>query len=185
MPTPNDAATLQALFEGVDAVRDEMQAKWGLDRLPLLVDDDLRAKFYRQQVKWADDLRAAWEAPFLSRDALEGLQKRAGAMRRAWMALDAQAEENGCRAIFPDVMETSLEDGSIAAVVRTDAEAGKVIADGRYVRVYTMSEVGQIISMLPQALQMAKAAFPGASYQKPSRYERDRSWVAEGDEIPF
>lgn len=184
MPTPNDADTLKALFDGVDAVRIEMEQKWGLDRLPALVDDELRAKFYRQQRKWSEDLAAAWQAPFLSRDALEALQKRAGAMRRAWMALDSQAEENGSRAIFPDVMEVSLEDGSIAAVVRSDAEVGKVQAQGRHLRVYTAHEIGQIISMLPAALQMAKAVFPGATYQKPSRFTQPE-WVERGDDIPF
>lgn len=181
MPSADDCATLQAYFEGVDQARAEAETKWGAGRLQQLVDDETRAKFLRQQGRWSQALQAAWEAPFLSRDGLADVQRFAAAQRRAWAAMDAIAEEAGHRPIFPDVWEALLSDGTVVAVVRTDAEASKVIADGRHVAVYTLREVANVIEALPQVLRVAKVEWPGAKVQPPS----DRSWVKQGDELPF
>lgn len=183
MPTSEDQATLQAYFEGVDHARTEAEREWGAGRLPLLVDDDLRAKFNRQQVRWSKAYQAAWASVMLTRDQLEAVTSAAGGMRRAWDALASAATEAGHRPIFPDVMEAALADGSVAAVVRTDAEASKVIADGRHLHVYTMTEIANLIDVLPDALKVAKITFPGATIEPPSA--RDRSWVKNGDPIPF
>jgi hypothetical protein len=182
MPSSEDCATLTAYQQGVDHAREEAETKWGRGRLPLLVSDDLRAKFLRQQVRWSQALQAAWEdaRPYLTRDQLADVAKFAGAMQRAWQALDAAAEEAGHRPIFPDVMEAQLPSGAVLAVVRTDAEASKVIASGREVLVFTMREVANVVAALGEAVSI-KIAWPDAKVQPP----RDLSWVAEGDELPF
>jgi hypothetical protein len=59
-------------------------------------------------------------------------------------------------------METRLADGSVVAIVRTNAEAGKVIADGRHLRVFTMTEIANVIDALPELVLKAKETFPGA-----------------------
>lgn len=181
MPSAEDAATLQAYFEGVDHARAEAEREWGSERLPLLVDDELRGKFNRQKVRWSTAYQEAWQAAHVTRGQLEAVVSAAGAMKRAWAALSAAATEAGHRAIFPDVWETTLGDGTVVAVVRTNAEASKVIADGRHLQVYTLAEVASVIDALPPALQLAKQVFPGAKVQLPT----DRSWVKHGDEIPF
>lgn len=182
MPSAADSATLQALFEGVDAAREEAEREWGRERLPLLVDDETRAKFRRQQVRWSTALQAAWAAPMLTRDLLADVESAAGGMRRAWAKLAELASEAGHRPISPDVWEVRLADGTIAALVQTNDEAAKVIADGRYVAVYTVAEVGNVIDALPGALQMAKVVWPGAKVLPQSDAG---PWSKHGDDIPF
>lgn len=183
-PSPNDAAMLQSVFEGVDAARNEAQSIWGAERLLLLVSDDLRAKAHRQTAKWAKAYQEAWEAKVLTRDVMDAVQTHAQGMRNMWPKLAAAASEAGHRPLSPDVWEFLLADGSVAAFVRTDDEAAKVVADGRYVTVFVLSEMGRIIDMIPAALQTAKIVWPGARFGGDSD-KPDKSWVAKGDQIPF
>jgi hypothetical protein len=182
MPSAEDCATLQAYFEGVDQARADAEAEWGVDRLPMLVDDELRAKFNRQKVRWSTVLQDAWASEVLSRDKLDAVRSAAGGMSRAYAALADAASIAGHRPLSAEVWETRLADGRVAAVVRTDDEARHVIASGRHLAVYTLAEVANIIDALPEALQIAKTEFPGA---KVLPREHDRSWVRTGDEIPF
>lgn len=181
MPSPTDAATIQALGMGVEAAREASELKWGMGRLELLVSDDLRAKFLRTQGSWSKAYQTAWDADVLTRDMLAAVTDRAAGMAKAYVALDAAATEAGHRPVAPFVWEVRLEDGSVAALVQTNAEASKVIADGRYLSVYTAAEIGHVIDALPKSLQLAKQVFPGAMVQA----HHDRSWVKSGDEIPF
>lgn len=181
MPSAEDCATLQAYFEGVDHARSEAEAEWGVGRLPMLVSDDMRAKFNRQKARWSNAYQAAWNSDRLTAAQLADVQSAAGGMQRAFAALATAASEAGHRPIKPWVWETTLADGSVAAVVQTDAEAAHVIAEGRCVQVYTLAEIANVIDALPPALKLAKTVFPGATVQTP----HDRSWVRDGDPIPF
>lgn len=181
MPSPEDAATLNAYLTGVDEAARRAEAKWGMGRLPRLVDDELRAKFLRQQNRWSEAMRVAWEADVLTRGQLDTVIASSGAMQRAWAALDAAAEAAGAKPLPPDVWETTRQDGSVVAVVRTHADASLVLAEGRHLAVYALEEVASIIDALPPAITAAKREFPGAKIQPP----RDRSWARSGDPIPF
>ncbi len=44
----SDALAIKSVIDGVDHVAVEMENKWGVGRLRLLVDDDLRERFDRQ-----------------------------------------------------------------------------------------------------------------------------------------
>lgn len=181
MPSSSDCAELQALFEGVDGARKAAETEWGCERLPLLVGDEWRAKFRKQQAKWSALLQDAWQADRLTGEQMQAVRSAAGGMIRGYAKLAEVAVEAGHRPIFPDVWEFPLEDGSVAAFVRSNDEAAKVIADGRYLQVYTLAEVATLINTLvPESLQLAKVVFPGAKFTS-----TDRSWVKDGDEIPF
>lgn len=181
MPSPNDCQTLQAWFEEVEQARLEANAKWGFERLPMLVPPDLRAKFRANLERWSKAYQAAWDAPMLTRDLLDEVKARAGSMQRGWAALDAAAEEAGHRPIAPYVWEVPLADGAVAAFVQTQAEVGKVIASGRYVAVYTPEEIGNLINAIPEFFKLAKVEFPGARFVGASS---DTGWVKHGDELP-
>lgn len=186
MPSASDCATLQAIFEGVDHARTEAEAEWGAERLPLLVDDDLRAKFRRQQVRWSQAYQDAWGAAMLTRSHLDAVTSAAGGMTRAWSALAAAASEAGHRPLRPEVWEARLQDGTVAAIVRTNDEAAHVMADGRHVVVYTLAEVANLIDALPQALSLAKVVFPGAKVLPPHPDGlAPKGWERDGDPIPF
>jgi hypothetical protein len=180
MPSPADCATLQAIFEGVDQARAEAEREWGAERLPALVDDELRAKFRRQQTRWSTAYQDAWAAPILTRSHLDAVTSAAGGMKRAWAALTAAACEAGHRPLHPDVWETTLADGTVVAVVRTNDEAAHVVASGRQVAVYTLAEVANVIDALPAALRMAKVVWPGARVMPPKM-----PLPPGGDAIPF
>lgn len=187
MPSPEDCGTLTAYFEGVEEARREVEVKWGVGRAELLASDELRARWRRQCVGWKAAYWAAWDAPILTRDLLQAVHDKSASMRRGYAALDASAEHLGHRPIAPWVWECLLGDGSVAAIVQTNAEAGHVIAEGRYLVVYTLAEVGNVISALPEALQMAKQAWPGSKFRAP-KVPNDLGagpWSPEGDEIPF
>ena len=181
MPSAADCATLQAIFEGVDAARAEAEREWGAERLPVLVSDDLRAKLRRQQERWSRAYQAAWESQMLTRGQLKAVQSAAGGMKRAWSALAEAATEAGHRPLRPDVWEILLGDGSVLALVRTNDEAAAVTAAGRHLRVLTAAEVANVWQALPVALQVAKIEFPGSKFVGAG----DRSWVADCDPIPF
>ena len=75
----------------------------------------------------------------------------------------------------------------MAAIVQTNAEASKVIAEGRFLVVYTLAEIGNVLAALPDALKLAKQVFPGSRFRAP-RVANDLGagpWRPEGDEIPF
>lgn len=186
MPSSNDCATLKAIFDGVDAARKDAEAEWGAERLPLLVDDEMRAKLYRQKVRWSEAYQAAWAADMLTRDMLDAVTKAAGGMKRAWTALGEAATEAGHRPLRPEVWEVRLADGSVAALVRNNDDVAHVMAEGRHLSVYTLAEVANVIDALPEALKIAKVVFPGAQMLPPHPDGlKAKGWERDGDPIPF
>lgn len=185
MPNAADCATLQAYGQGVEHLMAEAAKEWGAERLPLLVSDTTRAKFLRTRASWSRVYQEAWDAPFVTRDQLAAVEDRAGGMRKAYAALIAEATENGHRPITPWVWEAMLSDGTVLAVCQTDDDAAKVIADGRYLRVVTAREVAAIWEALPTAMQIAKVEWPGAKFIGSGLAGGDKSWVRDGDPIPF
>ena len=149
-----DWRRVQSTVDGTDAVASEMEARWGVGRLRLIVDDDLRAKFDIQAKLWND---ALWNGERADDAVYHGQ-----AMARAWRALDHAATEAGCRPLEPDIWEVALEDGSVAAITRTNAEAHAVVRQGRAIQVYTLDEIARLLSAFPE-ISKAKETFSGAS----------------------
>ena len=142
-----------AALTSLDLVAQAAEAKWGADRLRLLIPESLRARFDSQRLK----TNAAIE-----RGTLADLQREASRMQAAWRAADAAATGAGASILPADVWEVTLDDGSVAAIVRDEAEIGLVAAEGRQVAVYTLAEVGRLLSKFP-ALTTAKRIWPGAT----------------------
>ncbi len=163
---------IRAVLDGLDQMASEMERKWGVDRLRLLVSDLLRVKFDAQTGR----LDAAIEA-----DRVQYIQAQAEAMKRAWLALDAAATEAGHPPLSPEVWECTLPStGEVVSMVRTEAEAHHVCRDGR---VFTLDEIARLIDGLPEAVLEAKRIFPGATVTD-VRPRKPIDWK-KGDEIPF
>jgi hypothetical protein len=129
------------------------RARWGAGRLRLLVGAELREKFDRQRYLFN---QAIWHGD------LEAIRREAARMVTAWQALDDRAAEAaGAAPLSLAVWEVALEDGSVAAIVRTPKEAKAVVRDGRQVVVYTLDELARILANY-RAVSEAKAVFPGA-----------------------
>ena len=113
---------IKAILDGVDAIARQMERKWGVGRLRLLVDDALRIKFDAQKAK----LDAA-----IAADQETYIRAQAEGMRRAWLALDRAATEDGAQPLAPEVWECVLPaSGEVVSIVRTEAEAHHVARDG-------------------------------------------------------
>lgn len=155
----------RAYIDGADETACEMEAKWGADRLRLLVGPELREKFDRQRYLFN---QAIWH----------------GRMVNAWGALDRAATDAGKQPLAPAVWEVALADGRVAAIVRTDHDAAAVRADGREVVVYTLEEVGRFLGAYPD-VAVAKQVFPGATVTEIRRTVEDplRAIPDTGDDL--
>lgn len=181
MPSPEDSATLKGFYDAADQARLEAERRWGCGRLELLASPALLARFRRQQATWRQSLQAAWDMQPVSGDALALVAQKTDAMVRAWAALEAAATEAGHREVAPWVWEVRLADGSVAAFVQTVAEQSKVIADGRFLKVFTLAEVGNLIDALPQAFLQPADLIPGRTLT-PTRLQ---SFRTSGEDIPW
>jgi hypothetical protein len=177
----------RAAIDEADKAAAECEQRWGVGRLRLLVSVPMREKFDRQRYLLN---QAIWHGD------LEAVRRESARMVRAWHALDQTAEELGAAYAPGEVWEATFSDGTVVAIVRTSADAHKVIADGRKVAVYTMEEVTKLLEA-NSLVTRVKAAFPGATVEKAtpvpsdplnafsdSRAELDKAWD-EGDPIPF
>ena len=173
------ATAIQGLVQSVDTLTDEMERKWGVGRLRMLVPDDLRERFDRQWQKW--------QAAYAAQD-LAAVRAHSEAMRRAWAALEAGATEAGHAPLAPEVWETRMPHGAVLAIVRTQQEAHALARDCRERKVWTLDEVGRVICAWEgrRWVEAVHEHFPGAKVQAvrftPRGSEVD--W-ALSDEIPF
>lgn len=142
----------RAYLDGADQTACEMEAKWGCDRLRLLVGPELREKFDRQRYLLN---QAVWHGE------LEAVRRESGRMVNAWLALDRVATEAGKAGLAPVVWEVALADGTVAAIVPSEEHAAAVQPEGRRVAVYSLEEIGRFLSAYPDVAK-AKVTFPGA-----------------------
>jgi hypothetical protein len=143
----------RAYLDEADQTAAQMEAKWGADRLRLLVSPELREKFDRQRYKLN---QAIWHGE------LEAVRQESMRMVKAWLALDKAAEAAGAGKLDPQVWEIALEDGSVAAIVPSADHARRVVADGRQVQVFTLEEIARLLHAFP-AIVKAKNVFPGST----------------------
>lgn len=140
----------RAHLDGVDVTAVAMEAKWGNGRLRLLVGPDLREKFDRQRYL----LNGA-----INHGDLAAVIREATRMATAWKALDQAAQAAGADTLPPTALEVTLEDGSVVAIAQ---DYDSRLAKGRAVAVYTLDEIGRILSSY-QATTKAKLTWPGAT----------------------
>jgi hypothetical protein len=176
---PSDPAALpelviKAVLDGVNAIARQMEGKWGVGRLRLLVDDALRIKFDAQKAK----LDAA-----IATDKEAYVRTQAEGMRRAWLALDRAATESGAQPLVPEIWECVLPaSGKLVSIVRTEIEAHHVARESE---VWTLAEIAVLIERLGDDLRHVKRTFPGSAVVE----VRDRNpppidWE-KGDDLPF
>ena len=143
---------IKAILDGVDEHARQMERKWGIGRLRLLVSDSLRIRFDAQQAK-LDAAIATNEPAYISAQA-EG-------MRRAWRALDVAATEAGAQPLAPEVWDCVLPStGEVVSIVRTENEAHHV---ARQSEIWTLAEVAVLIERLGNGVRRVKRTFPGAA----------------------
>lgn len=153
MLTYFDRTEIKAALDGLDFIAAEMERKWGIGRLRLLVGDELRARFDRQltlldRFLWAEDA------------ILDEVLGKVQAMQRAWQALDAAAAGAGHPQKVAAFLECVLPGGGVIAIV--DEHSGADLpADGRRITVYSTDEIGRMVAAAAGILTI-KQEFPGA-----------------------
>jgi hypothetical protein len=151
----------RAHLDEADATAAAMEAKWGVDRLRLLVGPELREKFDRQRYLLN---QAIWHGE------LEDVRRESQRMVKAWLTLDQAAIHNGKDPLDPMVWEVAVpatdEHGAsiatVAAIVPDDTHAHRVVSDGRKLAVYTLDEIGRLLAAMPSVARI-KQFFPGAT----------------------
>jgi hypothetical protein len=179
----------RAYLDEADLTAAEMEAKWGADRLRLLVGPEMREKFDRQRYLLN---QAIWHGE------LEGVRRESLRMVNAYLALDRMATAAGKERLSPLVWEIAVVDPDgksqrVAALVQDAEHAHAVRADGRHVAVYTLEEIGRLLSAMPSVAK-CKIVWPGAEVVAVKRSVTDplldvhdtREPLEEGgDEIGF
>jgi hypothetical protein len=145
----------QAAIDGADHEAITQENKWGAGRLRLLVETELREKFDKQRFKLNS---AIWHGD------LQELQTECQRMVNAWRALDRAAEAAGASALWGGIWEVALADGTVAALVRDRGDIPAVVAQERQLVVYTLEEIGVMLSNYREVVQV-KEAFPGAKVE--------------------
>lgn len=143
----------RAHLDGVDALAVDMERKWGVGRLRLLVAAEWREKFDRQRLRLNLAIRTGTVAE------LETESKR---MLLAWETLDRLATEAGVTTLPAEVWEAPLPSGeSVVAIVRGEVRPPH---DGRAIQVWTLDEIARVIEAFP-AVAKCKEIWPGATVE--------------------
>lgn len=163
--TPGTFIAGQEEVDEVDLIAAQMERKWGVDRLRLLVDKELREKFDRQRYKIN---QAIWHG------SLEDVRQESRRMVKAWQALDRAATDAGKAQAAPEVWEIALSKGGTAVILRDwqDAALFEAQRENRHAAVYTLEEIGRLIEGFPEVIK-AKQVFPGAEVTKTRGPDRD------------
>lgn len=179
------AATPQSYFHGhscvqaVDIVAHEMDKKWGVDRLRLLVGPDLQARFDTQRWK----LNQA-----IDEGSSEQIQVEAQRTINAYRALDKVASASEATFADPKVLELAQSDGKVLCVVETHSDASRVKNDGREKVVLSLAEIVSLLEHYKAAVDVL-AAFPGAKVTPTRRLDDPVEGIkwrgVIDDEIPF
>ncbi len=117
-----------AMIEAVDEIGRAMDDKWGVGRLPRLVDPLTAARFARQIEKFG---QACWG------DELGDVAAHAPAMVRAYQALDQLARDAGHQPIPPQQWEFEIPEGLVILVRHTD-DIGRAQTHGRQCQIWSL-----------------------------------------------
>lgn len=148
---------IQSALWDYDRKRDEIEKVWGVDRLPYLVSDETRAKWWRaigalNQAIYDGDVE---KVRSLVDNLVVGFDR-----------LFVEAQERAAQPLEPEIWETMLEDGRTLKIVRTWPErAYRPQKDDQAVS-YTLEEIGRLVASLP-LLNAVKKQWPGATVEKP------------------
>jgi hypothetical protein len=175
--TPPEFMAAQSHIDCLDGLAIEMERRWGVGRLRLLVAPEWTAKFDSQAYR----LNVATK-----QGTVEDVQRECARMTAAWRKLDELATAAGAATVSPEAWEVGLPNGDVAILVRDAVDAHALIGDGRSRQLWTLAEVAEVIGKFPE-IAKAKQVFPGA---KVTAVRRDpvqaTDWDEKvGDALPF
>ena len=180
-PSERDADKCRAALATYDAKVRAAEVKWGIDRLPLLVEADLRDRFWAQM----DVLNKA-----IDKGSGVEVEEAVASTIRGVEALERRAIELGAEPVSGEVWEETTPSGAVVAVCRDRAEIAKIRDSGRIDRVYAMSEIAAIVEAFEEGkagetTKKVKSLFEGATIESVKKKSREEIIAELNDEIPF
>lgn len=152
--TPDSYLAGMAAIDGADQAVLDAERKWGVGRLRLLVDAAMREKYDRARMRYDEAMRGG---------TLEDVQREAGNMAKATMAVSRAAEAAGAVPLDPEqVWEIGLKDGTVVVLCRSVEQAHRAVSDGRKGAVYSLDEIAELLSHYREVVR-AKLTWPGAT----------------------
>ena len=180
-PSERDADKCRAALATYDAKVRAAEVKWGIDRLPLLVEADLRDRFWAQM----DVLNKA-----IDRGSGVEVEEAVASTIRGVEALERRAIELGAEPVSGEVWEETTPKGAVVAVCRDRSEIAKIRDSGRIDRVYAMSEIAAIVEAFEEGkagetTKKVKSLFEGATIESVKKKSKEEIIAELNDEIPF
>ena len=166
---------IQNAITEYDRVVSGYERRWGHERLPNIVDMELRDRFWKQM----DKLNAAIEA----NNPID-VEHQVQVTIRAYAALEAKAKAMGERELTGVAWTATSHDGKqVVAVVQDVYEIGNVKKQMPDALVYSVSEVANIVASWSEKSSIVdevKNVFEGAFVSKVTTLNEELD-----DEIPF
>ena len=167
---------IQNYLTEYDRVVSDYERRWGVERLPLLVDPKLRDRFWSQMDRLNEAIHA--ESP-------ADVEHQVQVTLRAYAALEAKAREMGNKEIEGVAWTAPMDDGRVVAIVRDVHDVGVIKKDMPDALVYSVQEVAAILAAWADrdgvdVVNQIKDVFPGATIEKVTPLAEHLD-----DEIPF
>lgn len=169
-------AKVQSAITDYDKVASEFERKWGVDRLPELVDAELRERFWQTVYR----LNVA-----IDKNDPDEVRRHADAAARGWYALDRAAVAAGALPPSGEGYDARIDDTRVLRVCRTIEDATVSQRERPDVVAVSVEEVARIWKIWDERdiLAQAKQAFPGAEILEAR--VKSGGEEAPNDEIPF
>jgi len=172
-PNSLNSRKVQSAIIELDKIVSDMEARWGIDRLPELIDEQLRERFERQ----LDRLNKA-----IDMDVGSEVKTEAEAMARAYRHIEKVAIANGHKELTGEFWQAPMPDGRVVAITQSFEEQYKVSKQYPDMLVYSVQEVANILANWKdhEVAVMTKHLFPGAEVTAVRPKE-----MIDDQELPF
>ena len=156
---------VELLYQKVAFMRDEINRKWGHDRLKKLVPVDWRLRLEQAELRFS----------FAGQDRNpKAMREQAASLEKGWAKLEQLAAEAGHTPLAPEVWSLHDQFGKRCYLVLNSEHRDSVPEDDGYV--LTLDEIAKFI---PKEISKIKSAFAGT---KVEQYEERGDF---DDPIPF
>lgn len=157
-PGERDAERVRSALLEHDKVVSGYESRWGIDRLPDLVGQELRERFELQ----CDRLNKA-----IRECNADEVEKLVPVSCRAYAALERAAIEAGAKELTGEAFEAAIPSGGVLCITRSDYEAVKVAKERPDAVVWSVEEVARVIDAYDAAklMSLVKAKMPDAIFK--------------------
>lgn len=169
-------AKVQSAIVDYDRIASEFERKWGVDRLPELVDAELRERFWETIHR----LNVA-----IDKNDPDEVRRHADAAARGWYALDHAASAAGALPPSGEGWDARIDETRVLRVCRTVEDASVSQRERPDVVAVSVDEIARIWNIWDERdiIAMAKKAFPGAEILEARAKSNEKG--EPNDAIPF